>query len=197
MFSAQLLWDGVKAMILGMGMVYIFLIIMIWIMNLTSKLLKPFADRFEPKAPVKKAKPVASGLSDAKLADAAIAAVKQFRSSGSTEPATIGVNIGGKNLAVQVRAAGSAAPAPAVPKTAPAASGAGKEITSPLPGTIVRIEVREGDTVAENDLLAVIEAMKMETEIRAEEAGTITQVLIAAKDVVAAEQPIFTIEVKK
>lgn len=183
----ELLWDGVKAMILGMAMVYLFLTIMIWVMKLTSKLLAPLAERFEPQkaAPAKKKAPAA--VSDEKLAHAAVAAVELFRKSGKN---TVSVPLDGKNVTVEVTAGAKAAPAP---KAAPAAGAGEEQIVSPLPGTIVRIDVSAGSTVAAGDVLAVIEAMKMETEIRAEKAGTVIDVLVNPKDVVTAEQPIIII----
>ena len=62
---------------------------------------------------------------------------------------------------------------------APAASGDGKPVEAPLPGNILRICVSEGDSVAEGDVILVVEAMKMETEIKAPEAGTVQSILVA------------------
>ena len=77
-----------------------------------------------------------------------------------------------------------AAPAPvAAPVAAPAAptpvvgSGEGDPITAPMPGKILDIKVNVGDVVAENQVLAVLEAMKLENEIVAPRAGTITAVI--------------------
>ncbi len=77
--------EGLKAMVLGMGMVYVFLVIMIFLMNIMAKVLAPFADALEKPvaAPKKKAekKSSAAGLSagDRILAMAAIEAVKMHR----------------------------------------------------------------------------------------------------------------------
>lgn len=65
---------------------------------------------------------------------------------------------------------------------APAASGAGSNITAPMPGLILRIEKQVGDAVAENELVLVMEAMKMETEIFAPCAGTIASINVAQGD---------------
>ena len=80
----ELLTDGFKAMIVGMGTVYVFLIVMICLMTIMSKALKPFAGMLEkaPAAPKKKASSAKKGvLSDADkiLASAAILAVKMHR----------------------------------------------------------------------------------------------------------------------
>lgn len=52
----------------------------------------------------------------------------------------------------------------------------GESVTAPMPGIIVAIKVKIGDSVAKGQLVAVLEAMKMETEIFASNAGTITAV---------------------
>ena len=71
-----------------------------------------------------------------------------------------------------------AAPAPAAaPTPAPAAAPAGGEtVTSPMPGTILSVNVKEGATVNKGDVLMILEAMKMENEIIAPCSGTIASV---------------------
>ena len=61
-------------------------------------------------------------------------------------------------------AAATAAPAPA-PAPAAAAPAGGEQVTSPMPGTILSINVAAGDTVKRGQVLMVLEAMKMENEI--------------------------------
>ena len=88
----------------------------------------------------------------------------------------------------------SAMPAPAVPAAAPAAHAAapvaaaaaapaqnvsGEAVTSPMPGTILKVNVAQGQAVKEGDLVAVLEAMKMENEIFAPRAGTVAQIVAA------------------
>ena len=78
-------------------------------------------------------------------------------------------------------AAAPAAAAPAaVPAAAPAAApvGAGECVTAPMPGNILKVNVNVGDRVAEGQVLVILEAMKMENEIMAPCAGTVTQVLV-------------------
>lgn len=78
----------------------------------------------------------------------------------------------------------TAAPAPAAapaapkaaPKAAPAGSQGGIKVTAPMPGTILKMNVKVGDTVKPNDLVCVLEAMKMENEIFAKEGGTVKSV---------------------
>ena len=88
----------------------------------------------------------------------------------------------------------AAAPAaPTAPATAPAASGAGKPVTSPLPGVIVEISVKVGDSVKAGQQVAVLEAMKMENAIEADHAGTVTAVHVNKGDSVLEGVPIVTI----
>ena len=75
------------------------------------------------------------------------------------------------------------APAPAPAAAAPAApAGAGKAVTSPLPGVIIEVSVKEGQAVKAGQKVAVIEAMKMENEIQASCDGTVTAVLVNKGD---------------
>jgi oxaloacetate decarboxylase alpha subunit len=82
-------------------------------------------------------------------------------------------------------AGGSAAPAPA--------AGEGEPVTAPLSGNIWKIEVSPGDTVEEGDVLIILEAMKMETEVRASKAGTIGEIFIKVGDTVAVDDEMLTI----
>ena len=81
--------------------------------------------------------------------------------------------------AAPVAAAPVAAAAPAA--AAPAAhvvTGAGEAVNAPMPGTILKVNVKNGDAVKEGQVLVVLEAMKMENEIMAPKSGTITQVAV-------------------
>jgi acetyl-CoA/propionyl-CoA carboxylase biotin carboxyl carrier protein len=93
------------------------------------------------------------------------------------------VEVGGRRLEVSLpaglAAGGSgAAGAPAKPRKRGSGHGgsgaSGDSLTSPMPGTIVKVAVADGATVAEGDLVVVLEAMKMEQPIAAHKAGTIT-----------------------
>ena len=83
-------------------------------------------------------------------------------------------------VAAPVAAAPAVAPAaaPAAPAAAPAVTGAGKAVNAPMPGTILKVNVSQGQAVKEGDVLCVLEAMKMENEIMAPKAGTVAQVLV-------------------
>ncbi|WP_020612538.1 biotin/lipoyl-containing protein [Sediminispirochaeta bajacaliforniensis] len=64
----------------------------------------------------------------------------------------------------------------------PAAGGAGQNVEAPMPGLVLRIEKEVGDTIEEGELLLVLEAMKMETEIHAPCSGTITEIPVKQGD---------------
>ena len=87
--------------------------------------------------------------------------------------------------------AAEASPAPAAPvSVAPAGADA---IPSPMPGTILRILVNVGDTVAENQPLMILEAMKMENEIVASKAGVVSGIHVANGQVVNPGDALITI----
>ena len=71
-----------------------------------------------------------------------------------------------------------AAPAPAAAPAAPAAAPAAgsKTVTAPMPGTILKMEVTVGQEVKKDDLVCVLEAMKMENEIFASEGGKVVAI---------------------
>ena len=98
------------------------------------------------------------------------------------------VEAGKAILLDEYEAVAPAAPAPvAAPAVAPAAApaaaaapvvtGAGEPVNAPMPGTILKVNVTQGQAVKEGDVLCVLEAMKMENEIMAPKAGTVTQVV--------------------
>ena len=73
-------------------------------------------------------------------------------------------------------AAPVAAPA-AAPVAAPVAAGSGDIVSAPMPGTVLKVNVTVGQKVKAGDVLCVLEAMKMENEIKAPHDGKIAQVL--------------------
>ena len=88
----------------------------------------------------------------------------------------------------------AAAPAPAA-STAPSAPAAvvgtavsGTQITSPMPGTILKQNVAEGQAVKAGDVVLILEAMKMENEIVAPCDGTIKQLLVSKGSTVDTDQ---------
>ncbi len=104
------------------------------------------------------------------------------------------VNVNGTEYAISIeliseqeakaaQAAAPAAPAAPVAPAAPAApaaqAGEGEQVNSPMPGTILSVNVKEGDAVKAGQVLMVLEAMKMENEIMAGVDGTVTSVCVA------------------
>lgn len=92
-----------------------------------------------------------------------------------------------KKSPVRVSAPKAAA---AAPKTStgekviskPASSGAAGAIKAPLPGTIMNFKVKEGDTVKPGDTVCVLEAMKMENDVKSFVEGTVQKILVGVGD---------------
>ena len=72
-------------------------------------------------------------------------------------------------------------------------SGDGEPVKAALPGNVLRVEVAEGDEVSEGDVLLVIEAMKMETEIKAPKSGTVQSIEVAQGDKIVNGQTLVVI----
>lgn len=124
----------------------------------------------------------------------------------SVEGQTASVTVNGTPYTVELEEAPVAAPvqaapvqaAPAAVQTpavapAPAATGAGKAVTSPLPGVIIAIKVNVGDVVKAGQEVAVLEAMKMENSIEATHDGTVTAINVSKGDSVLEGAPVVTI----
>ncbi|ECD3588832.1 biotin/lipoyl-binding protein, partial [Salmonella enterica subsp. enterica serovar Abony] len=108
------------------------------------------------------------------------------------------VEVEGKAFVVKVSDGGdisqltAAAPAASsAPATAPA--GPGTPVTAPLAGNIWKVIAAEGQTVAEGDVLLILEAMKMETEIRAAQAGTVRGIAVKSGDAVSVGDTLMTL----
>ena len=123
----------------------------------------------------------------------------------SVEGQTASVTVNGTPYTVELEEAPAAAPVQAAPvqaapvavqtpaASAPVATGAGKAVTSPLPGVIIAIKVNVGDTVKAGQEVAVLEAMKMENSIEATHDGTVTAINVTKGDSVLEGAPIVTI----
>lgn len=80
-----------------------------------------------------------------------------------------------------IKAPAAPAPAPAPAAPAPVAAPAGAQtVSAPMPGTILKVNVSNGQAVKKGDVLMVLEAMKMENEILAANDGTVSSVNVTA-----------------
>lgn len=96
-----------------------------------------------------------------------------------------------KEAAPQAEMSAPAQEAPKSPSAPVAAEGSDETLLkSPLPGTIVEIKVKVGQTVKNGDVLMILEAMKMKNSIRATRNGTVAEILVNSKDQVKHNQPL-------
>lgn len=97
--------------------------------------------------------------------------------------------------AAPVAAAAPAAPAAptAAPAPAPVALSDGEPVNAPMPGNILRIDVKEGDKVKAGQTLLILEAMKMENEIAAPKDGTVVQIATSKGAVVETGTPLIVL----
>ena len=108
------------------------------------------------------------------------------------------VELEGKAFVVKVSEGGDishvATTAPqAVPQTTPAPAMGGTPVTAPMAGNIWKVVATEGQTVAAGDVLFILEAMKMETEVKAAQAGTVRGICVKAGDAVAVGDTVMTL----
>jgi len=122
-------------------------------------------------------------------------------SQGATASETYDVNVDGRVYRVEVAPSGtltSVTPAsgsqtqaqPQINSAAPSASTASQSIDAPLAGNVFKVLVRNGDSVSEGDVVMILEAMKMETEIRSAFTGTVTDITVGEGDAVTSGQPL-------
>lgn len=110
------------------------------------------------------------------------------------------VELEGKAFVVKVSEGGdvsaitpAAAPATTPTPAAPAPSAEGVPVTAPMAGNIWKVVATEGQTVAAGDVLFILEAMKMETEVKAAQAGTVRGIQVKAGDAVAVGDTVMTL----
>ncbi|MGH7910733.1 MAG: biotin/lipoyl-containing protein, partial [Candidatus Dormibacteraceae bacterium] len=125
--------------------------------------------------------------------------------AGSPQTAELQVEVEGEVFTVRVRGAGFAVN-PGAFVSAPAGGGDGaatpaasavalqNAVTAPMQGLIIKIPVEVGTEVQLGDVVAVLEAMKMQNDIVANRAGKVSQILVKEQDVVSPEQPLLAIE---
>ena len=99
------------------------------------------------------------------------------------------IKINGKTYDAEVEVLGASAAAPAA---APKAGGPAN-VTSPLPGTVLRLVKNAGDTVAAGEVVMIVESMKMENEVVAPEAGRIASIAVAAGSAINTGDLLFTL----
>jgi oxaloacetate decarboxylase alpha subunit len=138
-------------------------------------------DAFEPAPSIEAAAPAAT------VAPAASPA--PVPASGTSEAYNISVN--GQSYHVVVSPEGTVqqvvqAPSPmaATPVAPVAPSGASMDIPAPLAGNIFNVNVTVGQQISQGDVIMVLEAMKMETEVRSSESGTVSAILVKEGDAV-------------
>ncbi|ALM51422.1 sodium-extruding oxaloacetate decarboxylase subunit alpha [Halomonas huangheensis] len=107
----------------------------------------------------------------------------------SNGPETYTVKVNGNAYVVEVSEGGEitqVADSSSSPSSAPApATSSGMSVDAPLAGNIFKVNVKPGDSVAEGDVVVILEAMKMETEVRAQAAGTVSEVKVSEGDSVS------------
>ena len=119
--------------------------------------------------------------------------------ASSTGEYTVKVN--GKNYAVKLEGDKATVNGKAydinvkagIEQKASSGSAEGEEVKAALPGNVLRLEVAEGDDVAEGDVLLVGEAMKMETEVKSPKAGTVQAIEVAQGDKIVTGQTMVVI----
>ena len=148
-------------------------------------------DAFEP----------APSAQESQSSSAPKSAEAKSSSQGATASETYDVNVDGKVYRVEVAPSGtltSVTPAsgsqtqaqPQTNSAAPSDSNSSQSIDAPLAGNVFKILVRNGDSVSEGDVVMILEAMKMETEIRSAYTGTVTDITVSEGDAVTSGQPL-------
>ncbi|SHO55546.1 sodium-extruding oxaloacetate decarboxylase subunit alpha [Vibrio quintilis] len=119
--------------------------------------------------------------------------------SKTEQPGVYTITVNQQRYVVQVAEGGDISQVQQIPAAAPASAesapvtGDGEEMTAPLAGNIWKIHTRVGDMVEEGDVLLILEAMKMETEIRAACSGTVAHIGVKEGEAVTVGEPLLTI----
>ena len=109
------------------------------------------------------------------------------------------IKIDGKVFEAEVEEIGGEKPVQAAPtaaKTAPVAqaplpqAGSGNSIVAPMPGKIIAVKVSKGQLVNAGDTVLILEAMKMEQEIKSSINGTVSEIPVSVDDTVKKDQPL-------
>ncbi len=131
-------------------------------------------DAFEPRPGIEPAQVAAAGTSSAAVSGTEVYSVE----------------VEGQQFVVKVSSGGAIESTTPVETSTP---GTGQGVTAPLAGNIFKILVKPGDIVNDGDVVVILEAMKMETEIRAAGAGTVSEILVQEGDAVGAGDTLITL----
>ncbi|WP_031434931.1 sodium-extruding oxaloacetate decarboxylase subunit alpha [Methylomarinum vadi] len=121
----------------------------------------------------------------------AFAAAQASKGGKKADIETYTVNVDGRNYTVAVGPAGAdmqiqpAAESSAAPAAANAPATSGASVDSPMAGNILKVVVKVGDNVSAGDVVVIMEAMKMETEVRAKASGVVSAINVKEGDAVA------------
>ena len=135
---------------------------------------------FEPPPWTEPARPTVAETAPASLAVAAVA--ERYR-----------VEVDGHSYHVLVSPEGAVEQLAAVPSAALPPPVAGRGVPAPLAGTVVAVRVKPGQVIASGELIMLLEAMKMETEVRSPEAGTVLVVSVKEGDSLQVGQTLLTL----
>ena len=128
-------------------------------------------------------------------APAALPAAVPTRTAAG-EPETYSVEVDGKTFMVRVSVGGEVSGiTPGNPQPEPAGQvvGQGQPIPAPLAGNVFKVLARPGQTLREGDVILILEAMKMETEIRSPRSGTVGEVKVKTGDAVKVGDTLLTL----
>jgi oxaloacetate decarboxylase alpha subunit len=133
-----------------------------------------------PEKPAAAAKPSPAGAAQPTATPQSGSSIYQVRVNG--KDFTVEVVMGGAGTMAPASIAASAPAAALTPAPAPASGGGGSPLTAPLPGSIFSMKCNVGDAVNEGDTLLIMESMKMESEIKAHQSGTVQSILVKEGD---------------
>jgi len=123
--------------------------------------------------------------------ESAVSAVAPVSAGAQATAETYRVEVDGQSYSVRVSPEGAVESL--TPAAVPAPSARGRPIPAPLAGNVVQVKVKLGDSVNRGDLILVLEAMKMETELRSPEAGKVSVVAVKSGDSVQVGQTLMTL----
>ena len=199
--SAQLK-NGVILMGLGMAIVFAFLALLVVVTKVVSKIVRGGKNgNAASSAEVEELKKRISAL------EGEIETLKAQAAAGPSRVRGYGAAVPKSPLVFSSAPAAPAAPAPAAssapaasapapaaaPAATPAAPAGGQKVNAPMPGLILRIDAKPGQAVKKNQLVMVMEAMKMENEIYAPCDGTIGSFAVTQGQQVSSGDLLFTI----